>query len=354
MTGFPRSSPAGDQVPDGSSEGDRRGGVDDCSGVDDVAVVGQLDADRCEPPGQLRFRRIVVAEVGGENACSLAQHPARAQPVQHGGQRAEVEVPGSVLEVVAEGGVDEHDVDAADLCHRRGGKGAGVGGVQQARAVGSGDLEQQGLDRQAIAIAVRMGRGQGPSPVLPSAGVEGEDVTGRDRVQDHGGVRADPVPAQVERMGWCPHVQRRGRAGPGPGQQERRVEMIGMPVRDEHVLDGIERHAEPAGSVRGGGTRIDEDGVVDQRAGRCPGATSVALPGTGATGAERIGPSVGGTRAQQGDPHRTVARIGQRPAGTKSTGASKAALRDIRRSAVSTGRPATRISTTVSAARGMS
>ena len=42
------------------------------------------------------------------------------------------------------------------------------------------------------------------------------------------------------------------------------------------------------------------------------------------------------------------------PCGANDTGASNAALRDMRRSAMSTGRPATRMRTTVRMARGMS
>ena len=281
----------------------------------------------------------------GDDRSALAQRP------ECPGQCVEVEVPGAVIGLVPEGLVDEDDVERpVEQPEGGGAQRAGVGGVEQAVAIGSGDGVQQGLLGHDVAVAVPVLRGQGADHVGAGDRLELDRLARVEDVQLHHRVRSDPVPAQVHGQGRPPHVQRRPWRGPSTGQQEGGVEVIGVAVRDEHVLDVLQRDAGVARKVRCRGSAVDEEQLVDECRARCARAPGSPLGSARRAAAEGIRPAVRRSGAEEGYAHRQALLSGC----ANSTGASKAALRDMRRRARSTGRPATRIRTTVSAARGMS
>ena len=232
----------------------------------------------------------------------------------------------------------------------------GVGGIQQGRVHGR-DLEQQ---RGAVVVApagcgVCGGQGADPKrPVGSVSVVDDELIPGGKRAELHGGVGPDPVPAALDRLARTGHEQPRSRR-PGPREQEGRVEVVGMVVRDQHGAHPAEVDATRAG-IRPG---VDQQAAVHQCAGPAAVLAGLPRPLAAVAGAPRVGPAVSAARAEQVHAHQ---RFGSGPValapttacGSNVGAASNAAIRLVRRNAASTRLPSSRTAVSVSAARGRS
>ena len=139
---------------------------------------------------------------------------------------------------VAECLVDDHRIESAREGSEGGGRqGAGVRRVQQPLAIRRAQIEQHGLGREDVAVTGGMCRGQHANAVGADGCGQVERLTGRDDVQIDERVRADPVAAQVDGVRRAPHVQGARRCRPPPGEQEGRVQVVGMAVRQQHMVD---------------------------------------------------------------------------------------------------------------------
>ena len=218
-------------------------------------------------------------------------------------------MPGAVIEDVAEGLLEQYEVEGrvAEGVDRPLGERAGVGGVEQPVAVRTRDVVE---DRGDLVVGL-----QRTDPVAAA-----EQRGARSRLdQGDRPARGQPGPAGLEHGRGPDDGERLLGADPVPPQQRERRAVVGMGVRHQHGVHPGQ--GDGAGHRRG---EVEQEGVVDEDR-RLP-PELAAHAGVGARGARApgVGPAVGGPRAEEGDLHQR-GRAGirrRRPGGRRASGSA--------------------------------
>ncbi len=294
-----------------------------------------------------------MRQVNRHDPGALREAPVATQPGDLVAERGQVEVGTAVVVRVSEGQLEEDQVVGA--CQLLVRKGRRVRGVQQDR-VRAGHVEQQ---RGAVVHAtarggVRSREGADPHGPIGAVLPDNELIACRQRAELDGGLGPDPLAAALDRLGGPGHEQPRP-ARPRPCEQERRVEVVGVVVGDQHRAHAGQVDAARPG-VRPG---IDQQAAVHQCAGPVAMNAGVARPLAALARAPRVGPAVGASGAEEVDAHQRVGPTSVTGAATTTAGsnvgaASNAAIRLVRRNAASTRLPSSSTTVQVSAARGRS
>ena len=259
------------------------------------SVVHDASTPRRQSIRQFGRRRVVVAQVHRDDVGGVRDRTGLAQRGEGARERRQIVVPGTEIGARAEGLLQEHRIEAGipDRLQRRPRQRPGVGGPQHAVAVRTGDVVEH-----AVPVAEHPMRGrEDPDRVA----VQHDSVAGDDRDEPHRIVRPHPVAAQVERIGRADHVEWAVAAHPRAEQQRRRIQVIGVGVREQEVSHVGQRASGAHGGAGDVRPAVEQDRVVDQARG-LP-ADLAALGGDVArrAHAEGVGPPVGTAGAQQYD-----------------------------------------------------
>ena len=231
LCGFARACPTDDESACGAP--DRR------AVVDEPHPVGR------KPLAQECLRGIVMSEVHGDNLGGVHARAHGCEVVEHDRKRGKVEVARAMVEVISEGFLQQDDVvRRARACSEITDR-ARVRGVEQAAAIGSGEVVEHGLIGHGVRCVSTVCGGHSAHGVVPARSRQSPGVTGSNFVELDGSARSDPISAAAQDGRRTPQVQHGGSGIPIEPQQQRRVEMIRMRMRDEDVAHISQRHSCP-------------------------------------------------------------------------------------------------------------
>jgi len=211
-------------------------------------------------------------------------------------------VPGAVVSFVAEGLFEKDGVETgvgkgvdSDFGQR-----PGVGGPEDSGSGCVGDVVEKG------GYFVR------GFECANTIGAQHDRLAGLERCEGHRVIRAHPVSAGSERVGWSENLERFGARRPGPEQQCHRAEVIRMRMRQQDVFDVCQRATESRRGARYFGSTVQQDAVVQQGSGVSANGFIRQCRQAGRASAERVRPTVGSAGAEHHQFHQRVpsCRIG--------------------------------------------
>jgi hypothetical protein len=232
-----------------------------------------------------------VPEVDRVQGRAVDDRPAAAQ-------LGDLLRPGAQVVVVRQmraGQLQQHRVvrPVLHLRQRRLGQHAGVGRPEQPGAVGPGEVVEDGRSGRGPAVA----GGQHDDVVVG----DGELVSGGDLDRLHGVVE---VLASVGEHRRRPDQRQRPAPGrPAPPHPRRPGVVVRVGVRHQDRLHAGQVDALLQGASYAVVTHLEQQPVVDQRAGLTPQHPVTRRGAAGRAGAPGVGPAVGGAGAEHADAH---------------------------------------------------